>query len=179
MDHPIRNLDRVRRSPVNRWTHVALVRDLAAGRLRWYFNGNQVAARPAAYPVATASTAPVRMGKGFAGSFHGMIGQTMLLSEALDAAAVETLYQQTRHHRPLPHTNFSLRLEGESVILTKPDGTVADSLPAIELRRDLSYGRAGDGAESFRVFGGHTVRSKRNGELGILPSPCCSQRGVL
>ncbi len=48
------------------------------------------------------------------------------------------------------HTNFRLRKEGGALVLTAPDGTVADSLAAYpELDTDLAYGRDLDGRWCF------------------------------
>lgn len=40
-----------------------------------------------------------------------------------------------------PHTNFRISASGEDLLLTRPDGTLADFVPAIPVPRDISYGR--------------------------------------
>src|SRR5206468_12700561 len=40
--------------------------------------------------------------------------------------------------RHFPHTNFSLDRDGETVQLTRPDGTVADQVPPVAVPRDVS-----------------------------------------
>lgn len=53
------------------------------------------------------------------------------------------------------HTNFSLSIEGEPVLLTHPDGvTLIDQLPAVIIPRDMSYGRSTDGGDTW-VFYDH------------------------
>lgn len=46
-----------------------------------------------------------------------------------------------------PHTNFSLSLSGEPVVLTAPDGCVVDRVQAGGLRQDESWGRMPDGGD--------------------------------
>lgn len=47
------------------------------------------------------------------------------------------------------HTNFSLSAEGESVVLTAPDGNRVDILPAVSLFTGISYGRTTTGLGYF------------------------------
>lgn len=57
---------------------------------------------------------------------------------------------QDRRAGSLPHTNFSLSRQGETVTLTAPGGETVDTVPAVELRRDMSLGRSSpDGAWRF------------------------------
>lgn len=49
------------------------------------------------------------------------------------------------------HTNFSISIDGEDLILSRPDGSIADHLEPRAIPRDLSYGRASD-AGSNRVY---------------------------
>lgn len=60
------------------------------------------------------------------------------------------------------HTNFSLSRGGETVVLTAPDGTQVDVVPAVVLRRDVSFGR--DPAHgSWRFFPKPTPRAANVG----------------
>lgn len=74
------------------WTHVVLVRDLVNNTVRWYFNGSQVASRVPGYAAATASTANLRFGSGYAGALNGDMAEPMLLDYALTATEVADLY---------------------------------------------------------------------------------------
>ncbi len=47
--------------------------------------------------------------------------------------------------QPRLHTNFSISAAGETLVLTRPDGTLADRLEVPPLPRDVSFGRQGDG----------------------------------
>jgi hypothetical protein len=50
------------------------------------------------------------------------------------------------------HANFQLEADGETVILNRPDGTTVDSVPAVRLRRDVSFGRQPDGVGDWKYF---------------------------
>ncbi len=50
------------------------------------------------------------------------------------------------------HTNFSIAWTGEEILLTRPDDSEADSLPPTRIPRDISFGRAPDGTDSWRYF---------------------------
>jgi len=50
------------------------------------------------------------------------------------------------------HTNFSLKTSGEDIFLTSSDGQLEDSVDAIELAADQSYGRSEDGGSDWVYF---------------------------
>ncbi len=50
------------------------------------------------------------------------------------------------------HSDFKLSNEGETIYVTKPDGSHEDSLQIGPIKSDLSYGRAPDGSENFGFF---------------------------
>jgi len=50
------------------------------------------------------------------------------------------------------HTNFKISEEGETLILSRPDTEVADSVSPVNLTADLSYGRKPDGTDSWYFF---------------------------
>jgi len=50
------------------------------------------------------------------------------------------------------HTNFKIDREGETLILTKPDSAIADSVAPVQLVADVSYGRNPDGEETWSYF---------------------------
>ena len=64
------------------------------------------------------------------------------------------------------HTNFKLSAGNEPVVLSAPDGGLADSAPALSVLRDSSYGRqAGDPGGAFVMFPFPTPGTT-NGALG-------------
>ncbi len=54
--------------------------------------------------------------------------------------------------QPLLHTNFKISAEGEPLFLTDENEFIIDSVPAVELSSDISYGLQPDGSEDFFFF---------------------------
>jgi hypothetical protein len=79
------------------------------------------------------------------------------------------------------HTNFKISSEGEPLLLTAPDGEIADELPPLELLTDVSYGRKPDGSESYVYFQEPSPDASNSSEAfdGILDPPAFSQPGGL
>jgi hypothetical protein len=50
------------------------------------------------------------------------------------------------------HTNFKISDEGETLILSRPDSSVVDSVSPVPMPADLSYGRKPDGADTWLYF---------------------------
>lgn len=69
--------------------------------------------------------------------------------------------------RPRLHTNFSISAVGESLVLTRPDGSLADRLDVPPLPRNISYGRQGG---EWYYFDEPTPwdRNTTTGYMGIL-----------
>lgn len=57
------------------------------------------------------------------------------------------------------HTNFSIGASGEPLLLSRPDGSVADEVEPVALDRDLSYGRQPDGTGTWGYFAEPTPKS--------------------
>ena len=57
------------------WAHIGVVRDMAAGRLRWYVNGKHIVETDITVPQAKASNAPFRIGAGYLEHFSGLIDE--------------------------------------------------------------------------------------------------------
>jgi hypothetical protein len=71
------------------------------------------------------------------------------------------------------HANFSLKREGEAVLLTQPDGTQVDATRAVISRPDQAYGRLADGAD-WGWFATPTPGAANGSvavELGLTPPP--------
>ncbi len=67
---------------LNKWTHIAIVRDLTNMKLNWYINGvltNQV---DATYSSATSGTNLWNIGKGYAGNYKGQIDEVRIWNTA-------------------------------------------------------------------------------------------------
>jgi hypothetical protein len=59
------------------------------------------------------------------------------------------------------HTNFKISQTGEPVILSNQQGEVIDFVPAVQIKRDFSYGRVKDGDKQW-VFFGHPTPGYAN-----------------
>ena len=57
------------------------------------------------------------------------------------------------------HTNFKISDEGETLILSRPDSSVIDSVSPVVMPADLSYGRKPDGKDAWVYFGSPTPGS--------------------
>ncbi len=106
----------------------------------------------------SAVTAPVEIGAGSYGAFAGDVAEILVFDRTLsdgEARGVEEFFR-AKYGVMFPearrHTNFSLDKDGEKIFLTRPDGTLADWLPSVEIPRDLSWGRQPDGSSDFYFF---------------------------
>ena len=70
------------------WTHVALVRDLTAMKLCWYFDGEMVNQADALYPAATAGNNPLYLGRGYAGWYNGELDEVRVWGVARSSAEI-------------------------------------------------------------------------------------------
>lgn len=82
---------------------------------------------------------------------------------------------RTNPEAPL-HTNFKISSGGETIVLTKPDGTVADSYAPVVIPENYSYGRQPNGSGTFVIFPEPTPGSINNtpGYSEILDAPVFS-----
>ena len=72
------------------------------------------------------------------------------------------------------HTSFSIKAEGEELLLTKPDGERVDEIAPLAIATDFSYGRKADGTGQFYFFSEPTPGTTNNeaaaqGELTEVP----------
>jgi hypothetical protein len=77
---------------LDKWNHLVMVRDFTAKKVTLYRNGHKVAEAPTEYPAASASTAPIRLGAGYAGAFAGKIDEVAVFNRALTEKEVLQLY---------------------------------------------------------------------------------------
>ncbi len=57
------------------------------------------------------------------------------------------------------HTNFKISSEGETLVLSRPDSSVVDSVSPVFMPADLSFGRKPDGDDSWLFFSSSTPGS--------------------
>ncbi|TVR39681.1 MAG: T9SS C-terminal target domain-containing protein [Cryomorphaceae bacterium] len=67
------------------------------------------------------------------------------------------------------HTNFSISIEGETILLSDADGQAIDFIPPVEMLTNHSYGRLPDGSDSWTTFVSGTPGFSNN--EGILYTP--------
>ena len=91
-------------------------------------------------------------------AFDGDIAELVIYNRPLDAAALVAVQAHLNVKYGLaapppgtlhPHASFSIAAEGETLTLTRPDGSTADRVPPVAVPRDAAYGRGPDGADSF------------------------------
>jgi len=75
--------------PLNTWTHVAIVRDLSAMTLKWYFNGNLVSSGTASYAAAVASALAATIGTGYTNPYSGNIESVKIWNGARTLAQIQ------------------------------------------------------------------------------------------
>jgi len=74
---------------VGRWTHIAIVRDMTAARLRWYVNGRLVVETGTTMLEARASAMSLRIGAGYLKkNFSGLIDEVGLWNRPLTAGEI-------------------------------------------------------------------------------------------
>ncbi len=67
------------------------------------------------------------------------------------------------------HADFSLNIDGETVMLVAPDGvTIIDSITFPQMAPDISYGRSCDGCDTWQYFNNVTFE---NDNSEIIPAP--------
>ncbi len=69
------------------------------------------------------------------------------------------------------HTNFKISKEGETLILSRPDSSVVDSVSPVMLSADLSYGRKPDGTASWYYFDSPTPCSSNSSKGYVAVNP--------
>jgi len=82
----------------NTWQHVAIVRDLSSGELRWYVNGVEKTGA-ADFTSATAGTNPAYIGRGYERNYQGEIDDMAIWDEPLHAIEVRALATGQRSPR--------------------------------------------------------------------------------
>ncbi len=60
--------------------------------------------------------------------------------------------KDTSDRENMVHTNFSISVKGEVLLLSAPDGTLVDMVSPVQLAQDISYGRYGDSEDTWMFF---------------------------
>lgn len=95
------------------WTHIAVVRDLEAQRVRWYLNGVQVLEKTTQFRLARASALPLYIGNGYVNNFSGMVDEVAMWNRPLSAEEIAGAWSLAAY---LPQID---RIEAADQILLK------------------------------------------------------------
>ena len=101
--------------PLNKWSHVAIVRDLSNMKLYWYINGVQTNIATASYAAATASSLNAYIGQGHVSNYAGSIDEVRISSSAKSAAEISEIYRNGRD-RYLNRVISSVDLSGKTAL---------------------------------------------------------------
>lgn len=138
----------------NQWHVLGASMDQAAATARMFRDGAVIA--EAAGSTGTSllgNFARLPVGSSFDDSrtFGGQIAEVLLYNRSLSAlerAALErhfsakyNLALQTPSVSSPAHTDFRITASGEALVLTRPDGSIADQLAPVAMPADVSYGR--------------------------------------
>ncbi|HTI71192.1 MAG TPA: CotH kinase family protein [Candidatus Limnocylindria bacterium] len=128
--------------------------------------------------------APFEIGSGTYGAFAGDVAEVLLFDRGLGEATrrVVESYLAAKYGLDfdfLRHTNFKLDASGETLSLTRPDGTLADRVDIPALPGDISYGRQPDGVGGWGYFASPSPGEPNLGVAAheILPEPIFSAVG--
>ena len=105
---------------VGKWTHIAVVRDFKARKLRWYINGALKLERDAKYNKARASNLPLYIGKGYLKNYCGLIDEVCIWGRALSTNEIAAVVASVPLAAPVVPRNAKLdniRLFDGSVLL--------------------------------------------------------------
>lgn len=76
---------------------------------------------------------------------------------------------QNQPDRPDLHVNFRLSQDGEAIVLTRPDGTVADLVVFGAQTENVSQGRSPDGGAAIQFFAAPSPRAANGPATPVLP----------
>jgi hypothetical protein len=125
-----------------------------------------------------------QIGAGDYGAFNGDLAEVIMFDRALSDAerrGVEA-YLAAKYGLDFVaprHTNFKLSASGESLVLTRPNGTQADRVDFGAVNSDVSFGRQLDGVGEF-VYFSEATPGRANTTVGaseILPAVTFSATG--
>jgi hypothetical protein len=93
---------------IGKWTHIALVRDFKARKLRWYINGVLKRETVPKFTTAKASSHSLYIGKGYVNNFSGLIDEVCIWGRALTAAEVSAVASSVAFATPQISRNAKL-----------------------------------------------------------------------
>jgi len=105
---PYDNIGTATKIKVGKWTHVAVVRDFKARKLRWYINGVLKSETTAKFANARASSHSLYIGKGYVNNFSGSIDEVCIWARALTAAEISAVVSSVSFAAPRISRNAKL-----------------------------------------------------------------------
>jgi hypothetical protein len=93
---------------VGKWTHIALVRDFKARKLRWYIDGVLKSEKVPKFANAKASSTSLYIGKGYVENFSGSIDEVCIWGRALTAAEISAVASSVSFTAPQISRNAKL-----------------------------------------------------------------------
>ena len=105
---------------LNKWTHIAVVRDLDNMTLTWYFNGAVVNTAAASYASATASGLTAYIGYGYTNYFIGSLDEFRISNVARNADSIRQSYEAGRRTYSIT-IDFGASLDSGNLISDSSD----------------------------------------------------------
>lgn len=105
---------------LNKWTHIALVRDLTNMTLTWYFNGVVVNTATASYTSATASSLNALIGNGYTDYFIGSLDEVRISNVARSAEKIRQSYEAGKRTHSIT-IDFGASLDSGNLISNSSD----------------------------------------------------------
>ena len=145
----------------NEWHRVGAVMDAAGERARLTRDGDLLIEATGSVGrtlLADYERVPVGSSHDDSRPFGGEIAEVLVFNRGLsleEQAGVERYLEAYYGLADGPfhaHTNFRIAAAGEELLLTRPDGSVADFVEPVPVPRDVSYGRRQDEPETWAFF---------------------------
>ncbi|MBL7220343.1 MAG: LamG domain-containing protein [Phycisphaerae bacterium] len=119
-NNPYDNITAGANVKVGKWTHIVLVRDFKARKLRWYINGVLKSEKVPKFAVAKASNHSLYIGKGYVENYSGLIDEVCIWNRALTAEEIGAVASAGQLVAPVVLRNpklDSVRLFDGSILL--------------------------------------------------------------
>lgn len=149
----------------NQWHLLGASMDQAAAKASLFRDGSiigEAAGSTGTSLLANFERLPVGSSHDNARTFGGQIAEVLLYNRSLSALERASLERHlaAKYNLPLtdtatslpPHTNFRIAASGETLVLTRPDGSSADEVPPVALPANVSYGRLGGDPETWSLL---------------------------
>ncbi|MCU0795200.1 MAG: CotH kinase family protein [Akkermansiaceae bacterium] len=168
---------------LNQWHLVGCAMDQAGGRSSVFRDGSVISETPGTTGTTVlANYERLPVGSSFDNSrtFGGQMAEVVLYNRPLSSFERASLSRHfaAKYGLPTsapagnlpPHTNFRISASGETLVLTRPDGSTADQVGPVSLPADVSHGRPANAPETWITLETPTPGAA-NGSLPYIPPP--------